>query len=299
MNKLQQNPLVSIIIATYRRNESLYRAIESAIAQTYQNIEIIVVDDNANSEWNQRVEETIKKFNTDKIKYIRNCLNEGSAKTRNKGIVASTGRYVTFLDDDDIYLPNKVENQLSHMEIEHSDFSLTDLELLNEDSKLIQKRTRAFIKSTDKNDLLKYHLMYHLTGTDTIMFKKDYLMKIDMFSTIDVGDEFYLMHKAILGEGKFSYLPVCDVKAYVHTVENSLSSGDSKIDGENQLYEFKKQYFKDLDKKTIKYIKMRHYAVLAFAEMRRKQYFKFMKYAVYCMVSSPMDCIRLFFNLKR
>ena len=296
VRKLQKKPLVSIIIATYRRKESLYKSIASAINQTYTNLEVIVVDDNANDEWNKSVENTIKSFNLETIKYIKNNVNLGSAQTRNRGITASKGRYITFLDDDDIYLPNKVENQINHMITQNSDFCLTDLELLSENNKLIEKRSRYFIKSTQKEDLLRYHLMYHLTGTDTLMFKREYLLNIGMFTPIDVGDEFYLMHKAILGEGRFSYLPVCDVKAYVHSSEGGLSSGQSKIKGENDLYEFKKQYFNYLDKKSIKYINMRHYAVLAFAEIRRKNYFLFFNYAVKSFFHSPSSCLLLLIN---
>ena len=126
-----------------------------------------------------------------------------------------------------------------------------------------------------------------------MMFKKEYLNSIGGFLAIDVGDEFYLMQKAIEAGGKFNYLPVCDVKAYVHSKTNGLSSGDSKINGENLLYEYKKKYFNRLDKKSIRYIKMRHYAVLAFAEVRRKGYFNFIKYAIQAGISSPLGCIRL------
>ena len=69
------------------------------------------------------------------------------------------------------------------------------------------------------------------------MFKKEYLTKIGGFPPINVGDEFYLMHRAINGGGAFGYLPGCQVKAYVQTGEGGLSSGDGKIKGENALYE--------------------------------------------------------------
>ena len=110
-------------------------------------------------------------------------------------------------------------------------------------------------------------------------FKKEYIDEIKGFAPINVGDEFYLMVRAINGKGKFGYLACCDIKAFIHTGECGLSSGVSKITGENNLYEYKKSYFDKLDKKTIRYIKMRHYAVLAFAEVRRKKLGLFIKYA--------------------
>jgi len=131
--------------------------------------------------------------------------------------------------------------------------------------------------------------MYHMTGTDVMMFKKSYLTAIGGFSNIDVGDEFYLMEKAIEGNGKFSYLEGCDVKAFVHNEISGLSSGEGKIKGENELYNHKKEFFRILDRKAIKYIKMRHFAVLAFAELRRKHMKEFLKYAIMSFFHSPIQ----------
>lgn len=285
---------VSVIIATYRREISLKRALESLINQTYRATEIIIVDDNADREWNKKVEDIINAINLlHPIIYIKNEINKGSAETRNIGIKAASGDYITFLDDDDIYLSNKIKNQVEHMIENNSDYSITDLDLYDEKERLIEKRTRKYIKKNDKENLLRYHLMHHITGTDTLMFKKDYLLSIGGFPLINVGDEFYLMQRAIEAGGVLCYLPLCDVKAYVHTETDGLSSGEGKIRGENQLYEYKKKYFDKLNIKDIKYIKMRHYAVLAFAELRRKHYISFIKNALISMVASPLECIKL------
>ncbi len=291
------SPLVSVVIATYRRDETLKNALNTLITQSYKPIEIIVVDDNATKEWNIKVETIIQSYQAACcVQYIQNKVNKGSAETRNIGIRAAQGAYITFLDDDDIYLPHKIANQLNAMLKEDADFSITDLELFNEQEIRIEKRTRAYIKQKTPKALLQYHLLYHMTGTDTLMFKKDYLLRIGGFPHIDVGDEFYLMKRAIEAGGKLSYLPVCDVKAYVHTATEGLSSGESKIAGENALYAYKKEHFKDLDRKAIQYIKMRHYAVLGFAELRRKHYGSFIKYAAMSIIASPIECIRLLIN---
>ena len=289
--------LVSVVMATYRREEALKNALESLVNQTYNNIEIILVDDNANKEWNDKVKMIVDETNkVYPIIYIKNEINKGSAKTRNIGINKASGEYITFLDDDDLYMPNKIKNQVNHMIEKNSDFSITDLELLNENGRRIETRTREYIKDTSNKSLFKYHLMHHMTGTDTMMFRREYLLSIGGFPGIDVGDEFYLMQRAISGDGKFSYLPVCDIKAYVHSETDGLSSGDSKINGENALYEFKRKYFDKLDKKSIRYIKMRHYAVLAFAEIRRKKYLQFINNATKSALYSPIDCMKLIIN---
>ncbi len=291
------HPLVSVIVATYKRDDILLRALTSLATQTYENFEIILVDDNANPDWNSRVSGVVESFKSDypeiTLKYIVNETNQGSAKTRNIGINASSGEFITFLDDDDIYLPENIQKQVDNMLKTNADFGITDLDMFYDDETPCENRTRDFIKSTKKEDLIKYHLMHHLAGTDTMIFKKDYLVKIGGFDPIDVGDEFYLMFKAIENGGKFTYLKGCFVKAYVHKGEGGLSSGDGKIDGENKLHEFKKKYFDRLTKNERKYIITRHYSVIAFAELRRKHLPAFFLNALMAFFTSPVNCLKI------
>lgn len=291
--------LVSVVVATYKREAELKKALESLATQSYSNLEIVLVDDNNDKEWNKKVSEIVQEFQERfpaiQLNEVINQLNQGSAKTRNIGIEVANGKYITFLDDDDIYLPDKVKKQVEFMEAGNYDYSITDLVLYNEDDKEIDKRNRWYIKDTSVDSLRMYHLMYHMTGTDTMMFKKEYLTQIGGFAPIDVGDEFYLMQRAIEGGGKFGYLPGCEIKAYVHTGEVGLSSGDGKIKGENDLYEYKKTFFNQLARKDVRYIKMRHYAVIAYAELRRKNYVDFVSNVMKSFFSSPL---RFFTILK-
>lgn len=292
--------LVSVVVATYKREAELKNALESLAKQTYSNMEIVLVDDNGNDEWNSKVSETVEVFRNRypkiKLECIVNNSNQGSSKTRNIGIHSANGDYITFLDDDDIYLPDKIRKQVEFMETNQCDYSITDLILYNEDDKKINRRIRSYIKETTVESLRLYHLKYHMTGTDTIMFKKEYLIQIGGFAPIDVGDEFYLMQRAIEEGGKFGYLPGCEIKAYVHTGDGGLSSGDGKIKGENALYEYKKTFFNQLEAGDIRYIKMRHYAVIAYAELRRKNYVKFISNALKSFLASPCN---FFTTLKR
>ncbi len=294
--------LVSVVVATYHRDEPLKSALSSLAQQTYENMEIVLVDDNADSEWNEKVSKIVNEFKQEnpnmQILYIANEINLGSAKTRNYGIEKAKGEYITFLDDDDMYLPNKVENQIKFMIENELDYCVTDLDLYYDNGKLSEHKTRDYIKSLDAKDLFEYHLMYHITGTDTMMFKKEYLIKIGGFAPIDVGDEFYLMQRAIENCGKFGYLPVCDVRAIVHTTDEGLSSGEGKIRGENQLYQHKKKYLNRLSRKNRRYIKMRHFAVLAFAQMRAKKMFGFMKNGIISFLVAPVQCVRLVLGRK-
>lgn len=110
--------LVSIVIPTYKRPDMICRAIESALTQSYSDVEVIVVDDNnPETEERQKTERAMKKFiDTPNVHYIRHERNKNGSAARNTGWRASHGDYVTFLDDDDEIAPTKIERQVARLE---------------------------------------------------------------------------------------------------------------------------------------------------------------------------------------
>lgn len=124
--------LVSIIIPTYGRPVRLKKALNSALQQTYRNIQIIVVDDNPpNSPARSETENLLRDFILKKqITYIQREENGGGSKARNTGIHAASGDFITFLDDDDEYLPEKIEKQVSHLIAEELDISLCGMQVM-------------------------------------------------------------------------------------------------------------------------------------------------------------------------
>ncbi|MCQ6530779.1 glycosyltransferase family 2 protein [Bacillus mycoides] len=105
-------PLVSIIIPTYNRVHYFRIALESALSQTYSNIEIIVVDDSTNSETYHFIQPYLNSYPC--IKYYRNKINIGGALNFIKGYQYCTGEYVNFLMDDDVFHPNKIQIMLEY-----------------------------------------------------------------------------------------------------------------------------------------------------------------------------------------
>lgn len=108
------NKLVSAIITTHNRQDLLIRAVKSVVDQTYQNIELIVVDDASD----ERADELLKEFNLQYI-YIPKEKSNGGNHARNIGIQTAKGEYVAFLDDDDYWLPTKIEKQVALIEEKH------------------------------------------------------------------------------------------------------------------------------------------------------------------------------------
>ena len=111
--------LVSVIITTYgRAGKMVFDAINWVRNQTYKNIEIIVVDDNGLGTEIQKNNEAVFQKEKD-IKYIANKENSGAQVSRNIGILASKGKYIACLDDDDIWMKEKIEKQVALMEKEN------------------------------------------------------------------------------------------------------------------------------------------------------------------------------------
>ncbi len=102
------DPKVTVVIPTYNRSDLLPRAIKSIQNQTYQNYELLVVDDASTD----NTDEIMNEFVSDKIKYIKLDKNVGQCIARNKASEKATGEYIGFLDSDDEWLPEKIEKQI-------------------------------------------------------------------------------------------------------------------------------------------------------------------------------------------
>jgi glycosyltransferase involved in cell wall biosynthesis len=103
-----EGPTVSVVLPTYNRAHLVGRAIQSVLSQTYGNLELIIVDDGSTD----RTREVIGDFQDKRIRYLWHAHNTGAAAARKRGIRASGGRYVAFLDSDDEWMPGKLERQM-------------------------------------------------------------------------------------------------------------------------------------------------------------------------------------------
>ena len=107
------NNLVSCIIPSYKRTDTLRRAINSVLKQTYKNIEVLIVDDNFNGdEYSEQVRNIVVSFDNPRIRLISQPMHINGAEARNAGVRAAKGEYIAFLDDDDEWLSEKIEKQL-------------------------------------------------------------------------------------------------------------------------------------------------------------------------------------------
>ncbi len=111
LNNLAKEPLISVIVPTYNRKNSLAEAIQSILHQTISYYEIVVVNDAG-----EDVVDVIKSFDDPRIKYYSHQTNKGLAATRNTGIKNAKGKYIALLDDDDVYYPDHLEILVTYLE---------------------------------------------------------------------------------------------------------------------------------------------------------------------------------------
>lgn len=156
------NELVSIVMPSYNTGNFISETINSVLKQTYTNWELIVVDDCSKD----NTDEVVKEFlNDERIKYIKNEKNSGAAVSRNRAIKEAKGRWIAFLDSDDLWTEDKLEKQIKFMEDNNYHFSYTNYEEIKEDS------TPLNIKVTGPKKITKAGMFnYCWPGCLTIMY---------------------------------------------------------------------------------------------------------------------------------
>lgn len=125
------NELVSIIMPSYNTGKYIEESIKSVQAQTYQNWELIIVDDCSSD----NTDEVVASFKDERIVYLKNEVNVGAAVSRNRALREAKGRWIAFLDSDDLWNSRKLESQVRFMEGNGYAFSYTNYEEINEESK--------------------------------------------------------------------------------------------------------------------------------------------------------------------
>lgn len=167
--------LVSIITPSFNSEDYIKKTIDSVIAQTYENWELIISDDFSSDATREIIKKYAKK--DDRISYIFLEKNSGAAISRNKAIEMAKGRFIAFLDSDDTWNPEKLQIQIKFMLDNDVAFSYTSFTRVTETGEKIKK---SKIKNKVKyNDLLKSNSIGCLTAVyDTKMIGKVYMPEI-------------------------------------------------------------------------------------------------------------------------
>lgn len=168
-------PKVSVIIPTCNRAVLVERAIRSVLSQTYTDFEILVSDDASTDNTPQ----VIGSFTDPRIRYTRYEKNRGVIEVRNDAVKNSTGSYIAFLDDDDEWLPTKLEKQLSLLDDSPDNLGLvyTGVYSIDTLSGRIVKITIHHYKGNVLNDIL----LQNFVTTSSVIVKKQCFQKVGLF----------------------------------------------------------------------------------------------------------------------
>lgn len=145
------NNLVSIITASHNSSRFIAQTIESVLAQTYMQWEMILIDDGSTDNSSEIIRSYMHQ--DDRIRVIQLEKNSGPAIARNTAIENARGRYIAFLDSDDLWLPEKLEKQIAFMQQYQVDFSYSAYDLMNEEGH--PKGTFFVPEKLSHDDLLK------------------------------------------------------------------------------------------------------------------------------------------------
>ena len=189
--------LVTIITPSYNSSQYISDTILSVIRQTYKNWEMIIVDDSSTDNSVQVVEKIIS--NETKISMIRLTKNVGSAQSRNTALEVSNGRFIAFLDSDDIWHPDKLEKQVEFMLKRKAPISFTSYELIDENG----ESKNHVIYSVEKLNQLDY-LKNTIIGFSTSMIDTKYTGRKFRFIDIRTRQDTSLWI-SLLGEGYVAY----------------------------------------------------------------------------------------------
>ena len=178
------NELVSIVIPVYNAEKYLAKTLDSAINQTYKNIEIIAVNDCSKDASLQILNEYAQKDN--RIKVYSNPENLRVAKTRNFAISKASGKYIAFLDADDIWHADKLQQQISIMQDQNLPLTYTAIQFINDDGEY----TGQVFNVPEKVDFKKLLKQNVITLSSAVILRE--LLPDPVFHNDELHEDFIL-----------------------------------------------------------------------------------------------------------
>lgn len=216
--------LISIIVPIYNVEIFLPRCIESILKQTYQELEIILVDDGSTDSCPEICKKYVK---LDSRVHFITQKNGGPSSARNTGINYSKGKYIAFIDSDDFVSPTYIEKLYQVIDVTKSDIAISGFYMTNEFGKIIEKRKNntKCIEEYSTDDALKQLLVQRKidTGPWAKLFKRE-LFEVYKYPEGKLFEDFAVMYKIFL---------ICNKVAYVNSIDyfyvqraNSIISGE-------------------------------------------------------------------------
>lgn len=247
--------LVSVVIPTKNRRSLLEKALNSVYRQTYPNIEILVVNDNSTDDTSNFLYNEITKGK--RIKELTPDVSKGAAYARNLGILQASGQFVAFLDDDDEWLPTKIELQLAKFEDPEVGLVYTGAEIVVSDLGF-----SYYSKPTLQGYIFDDLLIENYIGTTNTVILRANIAKRLMFDINLAAREEYDLWLRVAKRWKIAGLPEPLTKVYSrNSLKRITNNVNSYVDGINYINQ---KFDQDIRRLTNRKKKMRASAQLFF-----------------------------------
>lgn len=246
---MEKNILVSVIIPTYNRIAFVEEAIISVINQTYQNIEIIIVDDNANKpEIRKSIKNIVNKY--PQCVLISNEKNLGGALCRNEGIKVANGELISFLDDDDFYEATRIEKVVEKFKLSKNMRVGIIYTFCNVWSENQKKVIRRFCIEPSSNPLFK-HMCNCLCATSQWTIPKHVFNEVGMFEDALCKQDSIMLLKILGADYKALCVDECLSYFRDHDNERISENYHRHLVGEVNLLNWLRKYYHKLNTKQI------------------------------------------------
>ena len=218
---------ISIVIPTYKRVDYLRRLLDSIFMQTHQNYEVIVIDDYSPNE--KEYDELIKHFKLKfkELTYIRNASNNGAPFSRNLGIKIAKYDLLALVDDDDEWLPKKLEEQIYFFNKTNNNLGIvyTWTDMKDENNEIVHSY-RSIIEGSSKNKILKSNFI----PSSSIMVKKSHIINAGLFDEkMSSCQDWDMWTRMILLGSECEVVRSVQTICYKHKLESIGSSKKSYI----------------------------------------------------------------------
>jgi len=269
--------IVSIIIPTFKRNQYLKRAINSVLNQTFNEFEIIVIDDNNEGSRYRKLNEKLMEDYKDneKVIYIKHQQNLNGAAARNTGVKFSKSKYIAFLDDDDEYLPEKIELQINLLEkLDKTWGGVYCGYSIYKKNKLLQRNLNSGSGNLKKKLLL---METPIGGGSTLLMKRSILKELDGFDITFSRHQDWELLIRFFRKYRIAYINRILVKIHLDDRKNLVNPEKIILTKEKYLKKFKN----DIDEMNLdiqKEIYKRHYLEITRAFLKKKKVAKALSY---------------------
>jgi len=207
------SPKVSVIIPLYNGSHFITEAVESVLNQTYQKLELIIVDDGSTD----NSKEIVRKFITDRrVRLIEHGHNKGIPKTKNTGLTIARGKYIAFLDQDDVWARSKLELQLSRFQSENKNIGVVCTGMVFTDSDMKSKGIFGGLNDENQKELLKSLYLTPVNSSSIMMIKQKCFLRVGTFNGNLVGWDDYEMLMRIATQFQVKYVRRPLVKKRTH-----------------------------------------------------------------------------------